>query len=86
MANKTVNSMTDGAPLVASDEFYIARSPFGVGDDRKMSATNVAKYVVLTGSANPNGSVTGYIGQIYTQVVGTAVTIWTNVNGATQWV
>ncbi len=40
----------------------------------------------LTGAIDPNGVQTGVIGQIYSQVVGTAVTLWTNVDGATQWV
>lgn len=40
----------------------------------------------LTGATDPNGSVSGTIGQVYSQVVGTAVTLWTNVDGATQWV
>lgn len=86
MANKNVDSMTNGAPLVATDEFYIARSPYGVGDDRKMAAADVAQYVVLTGAADPNGVVTGYIGQLYTQVAGGNAILWTNVDGVTTWV
>lgn len=86
MANKTVDSMTNGAPLVATDEFYITRSPYGVGDDRKIAASALAAFVVLTGAADPNGVVTGAIGQIYTQVSGGAVTIWVNTTGGTVWV
>lgn len=40
----------------------------------------------LTGAADPNGSVSGVLGQLYSQVVGSAVTIWTNVDGATTWI
>jgi len=40
----------------------------------------------LTGSANPNGTTSGAIGQIYTQVVGGAVTIWVNTDGGSTWV
>ena len=39
----------------------------------------------LTGSVNPNGTVTGAIGQIYTQVVGQVTTIWVNTDGGTTW-
>jgi hypothetical protein len=39
----------------------------------------------LTGSVDPNGSVTGALGQIYTQVVGSSTTIWVNTNGGTAW-
>lgn len=41
MASKPVHEMTNGAPLLRTDEFYVARSPFGVGDDRRMPADNV---------------------------------------------
>lgn len=40
----------------------------------------------LTGAIDPNGAVSGVVGQLYSQVVGTAVTLWTNVDGSTQWV
>ena len=40
----------------------------------------------LTGTTDPNGVVTGSIGQVYTQVVGVVVTVWVNVDGGTTWV
>ncbi len=40
----------------------------------------------LTGVSNPNEVVTGIVGQVYTQVVGAEVTVWTNTNGGTAWV
>lgn len=39
----------------------------------------------LTGSVDPNGTVTGTLGQIYTQVVGSVTNIWVNIDGATAW-
>lgn len=39
----------------------------------------------LTGAVDPNGVVNGVLGQVYTQVVGAAVTIWVNTDGVTAW-
>lgn len=39
----------------------------------------------LTGTGDPNGVTSGALGQIYTQVVGGAVTIWVNTDGGTTW-
>ena len=40
----------------------------------------------LTGSVDPNGSVTGAAGQIYVQVSGGVATIWVNTTGLQVWV
>jgi hypothetical protein len=53
---------------------------------RKLGITTSTGLGTLTGATDPNGSVTGTIGQVYTQVVGTAVTVWVNVDGGTTWV
>ena len=40
----------------------------------------------LTGSVDPNGAVTGAVGQIYVQVSGGVATIWVNTTGLQVWV
>lgn len=57
MANSPVNGFSSGAPAALTDLFYTVKSPFGVGDDRKLTvqetydAINVlAAAAALTGA------------------------------------
>ena len=88
MANKTVDSMTAATSGLLTDEFYLTRSPFGVGDDRKISLASLIATLHPTGAVDPNGVVTAlYVGQLYTQVVGGVITNWNATTaGGTVWV
>lgn len=42
MADSPVHGLSDGGAVAASDEFYITRSPYTVGDDFKITGTEIA--------------------------------------------
>jgi hypothetical protein len=88
MANKTVDSLTAATSGLLTDEFYLTRSPYGVGDDRKITLANLIATLHPTGAGDPNGVVTAlYAGQLYTQVSGGVVTNWNATTaGGTVWV
>lgn len=49
MADTAVHSLTEKTTLAATDEFYLVQSPYGAGDDRRVSLANVNAY--LNGTA-----------------------------------
>ena len=44
MADTAVHSFTEKTTLVATDEFYLVQSPYGAGDDRRVSLANIGAY------------------------------------------
>lgn len=52
MADKTVHALTDGATPADTDEFYVARSPFSTGDDRKLTYAEVKAAILTAGAAD----------------------------------
>mgnify|MGYP001579726272 CR=1 FL=1 len=47
MADTAVHSFTEKTTLVGTDEFYLVQSPYGAGDDRRVSLTNLAKAALV---------------------------------------
>ena len=88
MANKAVASMTAATTLSLTDILYKVLSPFGVGDDRKITVADFIAAIHPTGAGDPNGVVTAlYAGQFYTQISGGVVTNWNATTaGGTVWV
>ena len=85
MADSPVNGFASGAPVVASDILYLARSPFAVGDDRKCTAQNIRDFVLRSGAASPDGVEPGPIRSIYIQSTLGFFAIWMNTNNLTAW-
>ena len=60
MADSTIHALTNGAPALPTDEFVVTRSPFGAGDDRRLSLAtiltnpNFPGYQELTAMAAPS--------------------------------
>jgi hypothetical protein len=80
MAAEKISNLPVATSVAAADLFAIVQ-----GGVTKQAASSLM-LPTLTGSADPNGSVTGAVGQIYTQVSGGLVTIWVNTTGSTVWV
>lgn len=63
--------MSSGSPVADADLFYLAKSPFGAGDSRKVTGAQVKAYtgaMFRAASGSPEGVVTcpGTIGVYYT--------------------
>ena len=68
MAGKNVHEMDNGAPVVGTDELYLTRAPYGIGDDRRVSLYDLAPFIdkvagvhgtKTLGNGVSSGSVTG---------------------------
>ncbi len=80
MAAAKISALPAATAISAADVFALVQG----GVTKKVAASVVLP--VLTGSSDPNGSVTGSVGQIYTQVSGGVATLWINTTGGTVWV
>jgi len=45
MAGKNIHEMDNGAPGLATDELYLTRSPYDIGDDFRMSLADLATFI-----------------------------------------
>ncbi len=81
MADQKISALANGAPVLATDQFVVAR---GAGND-KILPDDVRKFCVPGGVANPNGTVTGVGGQLYIQESLGHVALWINTSSGTAW-
>ncbi len=85
MADSPVNGFANGFPVLATDILYLARSPFAVGDDRKITALQLKSFVIPSGALDPNVTVTGLLRQLYVQEAFGFTALWMNTDGVTAW-
>jgi hypothetical protein len=80
MANAKISALPAATAVASTDLLAIVQG----GVTKKATASLILP--TLTGSADPNGSVTGVQGQIYTQISGGTATLWINTTGGTVWI
>jgi hypothetical protein len=88
MADTKISAL-GAAPAIANATQLLVLASVAPGPVTNYKATpnQFAQYVVKTGAVNPNGVVSGYAGQLYTEVPGDGTAqLWINVDGGTTWV
>lgn len=98
----SVNAEIVRVTAIVTDTLTLLRSQEGTGQRAIVVGDRIAATITvkslsdieslittslpLTGSVDPNGAVTGAVGQLYIQVSGGVATIWINTTGLQVWV